>query len=80
MQSFNLGPDGKPMSDQEYEDAKRRMLSQGSPQNIGQGMSAVAQALMYRSKKNPFPSAPGGWTPAKALTGLFSLGGKGGLY
>ena len=68
------------MSDDEYRRAQMQLLGQGAPSNIGEGMSAVAQALMPRGKKNPFPAAPGGWTPQKALTGLFGLGGKAGLY
>lgn len=51
------------------------------PTNVGQGLSAVAQAL-FNKQRNPFPTAPGGGNPiAKALSGMFGLGSKrGGLY
>lgn len=53
-------------------------MSAQMPSNIGQGLSAVGQALFNRQKA--FPQAPGGNNLRTLLTGLFGLGGKGGLY
>ena len=36
-------------------------LSQGAPQNIGQGLASIGESLLYRSQQHPqdqFPTAP----------------------
>ncbi len=60
---------------------KRQMVASAltqQPQNVGQGLSAIGQALMSRSSQ--FPSAPGGATPSLATRfgNIFGMGG--GLY
>lgn len=66
-----------PMTRDEQMRAQMAIAGQ-MPTDIGSGISAVGQALMYRMNKNgSFPKAPGGGNP---LLGLFGLGaGSGGL-
>lgn len=80
MKSFLIGGnrDRKPMTEDEWRRAQAAMTKM--PTDIGSGLSAVGQALYNRSRKSPFPDAPGGNSIGKALSGLFSFGSKGGLY
>lgn len=82
MQSFIL-------PEEQDEEAKRKMailqaMQRGMPQNVGQGMNAVAQALMQRgaAQNAAFPKAPGGAAPSfgTKLTNFFTGGRNGGLY
>lgn len=56
----------------------------GMPQNPGQGMNAIAQALMQRgaAQNAAFPKAPGGASPSfrTKLTNFFTGDRNGGLY
>lgn len=65
MQSFIL-------PEEQDEETKRKMaimqaMQGGMPQNVGQGMNAIAQALMQRQvqdgQQRAFPAAPGGGQP-----------------
>lgn len=81
MRSFLIHPDKdpkKPMSEREWRQAQASMTKM--PTDVGSGLSAIGQALRYRSRKNPYPTAPGGNSIGKTLTGLFGLGQKGGIY
>lgn len=79
MRSFIFDANRKPMAPDDYRDAQMALLADGMPKDMAGGMSAVAKALMLRNRRGPFPSAPGGNTAGSLMTGLFGLGGKGGL-
>ncbi|TPM33737.1 hypothetical protein FJ955_03075 [Mesorhizobium sp. B2-2-2] len=67
-----------PMTREEQMRAQMAIAGQ-MPTDLGSGISAVGQALMYRKNKNgSFPAAPG----ANPLSGLLAFGsrGSGGLY
>jgi hypothetical protein len=81
MQSFIL-------PEQEDEETKRKMaimqaMQGGIPQNAGQGVSAVAQALMQREagRGAAFPAAPGGQQPGMGtrFMNMITGGRNGGL-
>lgn len=60
------------------------LMPQSMPQNVGQGINALGQAIALRAQRQneQFPTAPGGAKPSLMTTmaNLFSGGNNGGLY
>lgn len=60
----------RPLTPEEQSEAQLA-LAANMPTDIGSGLSAIGQALMYRQNSDgSFPPAPG----ASPLSGLFGLG------
>ncbi|MCG7507225.1 hypothetical protein [Mesorhizobium retamae] len=60
----------RPMTAEEQRRTKMA-LAANMPTDVGSGLTAIGQALMYRQNRDgSFPPAPG----ANPLSGLFSLG------
>lgn len=76
---FDANKPRRPMTPEEQRRTKMA-LAANMPTDVGSGLAAIGQALMYRQNRDgSFPPAPG----ANPLSGLFSLGAnltKGGLF
>lgn len=87
MMNFNIPTDETPEMAAERKRqavASALMSPQQLPQNVGQGIQAMGQAIMMRQKKQnaAFPTAPGGGQASFAtnFANLFSGGNNGGMY
>lgn len=84
MMSFNIPADETP---EQAAERKRQAVASalmGPPQNVGEGIQAMGQAILQRQKKQnaAFPAAPGGGKASFAtnFANLFSGGHNGGAY
>lgn len=87
MMSFNIPANETP---EQAAERKRQAVAsalmgpQQMPQNVGEGIQAMGQAIMMRQKKQnaAFPAAPGGGKASFAtnFANLFSGGHNGGAY